>query len=639
MVGLDGMIPEQVLRYRRRVPELDHLLREGFFSPAISSMPTDTPTNWTTIATGAWSGTHGIVGFGVHKPGMAAGQWAGTFNSRLCRAEYFWQAAERQGKRCLLINYPTAFPLTLTDGVVIGGDGLNSPQWTRRWHELVSNCRDAAGVRPLALRPATGWKNVPTRYEVLCEGVVDLDAERRFGWGAAGVTNEGIENERLAERRYILLVKDGGTTKLVLSRSKNVGKALATMAKGEWSGWVDERFAGRRALRQYKVVDLNADGSKVTIYCSMAGAPTGWGHPRGIEEQIVRHAGGYVEALELSPDSAFRSGWFGRDEMGQVLDIMSIQADWTVRCAEYLANTEPWDAMFVQYHVPDGINHDILMDMEHDDPAVRRNADKWLGETYRIMFDMVDRIRRSCADESTTFCVVSDHGNIPITEWVNTPGIMMREGWLHFREREDTGLLDIDPEKTRAWYAAHHAGAWINLSGREKGGIVSPGAEYEELRGQIVNRLRSVVDPADGRPVFAAVGRREDLQSLGIWGDRFADVLCIANPYYLTYLEQFEGLSPETVQAYMDAPDVMALEDAPLSNALKSLNAVHWHMPTASVGYASNRACFMLMGPGVVGGGRGDRVNLTDVAPTLAHCLGIQPPKDAEGRVVREAFG
>ncbi len=637
LIGLDGMMPEQVLRYRRRVPELDRLLREGFFSPAISSLPTDTPTNWTTIATGAWSGTHGIVGFGVHQPGMEAGRTLGTFNSRLCKAEYFWQAAERQGKRSILVNYPTAFPLTLKDGVVVGGDGLMSPQWTRRSHEIISNCRDASGVRPLALCPAVGWKNVPSYYTVVAEGIVDLDAERRFGWGAAGVTDEGIGDEGAAERRYALLVKDGPTPKIVLSRTRDVGKALATMAKGEWSGWVEERFGGRRALRQYKVVDLTADGRKITIYGSMAATPSGWAYPRGVEERVLEHAGAYVEALELSPDSAFRSGWFGRDEMGQVLDIMQIQADWTADCAAHLANTEQWDVLFAQYHVPDGINHDVLMDMEHEDPGVRRNADKWLGETFRVMFGMVDKIRRTCADDSTAVCVVSDHGNMPVTKWVNTPGILMREGWLHFRENE-RGLMDIDPETTRAWFAAHHTGVWINLEGRQKGGVVAPGAEYEALRSKAVHRMRQVVDPETGEPVFASVGRREDFQSMGVWGDRFADVITIANPYYLTYLEQFDNLPPETVQSYLDTPDVIDIADAPLSSGLRSLSAVHWHMPTASVGYASNRACFILTGPGVAPGTRGERVNLVDVAPTLAHCIGIAPPEDAEGRIVREAF-
>ncbi|MDP6124898.1 MAG: alkaline phosphatase family protein, partial [Candidatus Latescibacteria bacterium] len=469
-------------------------------------------------------------------------------------------------------------------------------------------------------------------------GVVDLDRERRFGWGAAGVTDQGDVEIVASKRRYVLVIRDGGTSKIVLSASRDVKKAITTIGKGEWSGWIDERFGGKRALRQYKLVDLSADGSKVTIYGSMAATPTGWGFPKGIEKKIIEHAGGYVEALELSPDAAFRAGWFGRDKMGQIMDIMELQADWTVKCAQYLADTEEWDAMFVQFHAPDGINHDILGDMESEDPSIRRRADEWLGETYRVLFKMVDEIRNACADKNTHVCVVSDHGNIPIRKWINLPGILMRQNWLEFAEDTGSKRWSVDPTKTVCWHAEHQSGVWINVAGREKSGLVKRGAEYESLRWRIIDHLRRVVDEETGEPVFAVVARREDLQSLGVWGNRFADILCIANPQYLTYVERVGDLPKQDVDAYLAAPDVVDIADAPLSASLRALTAVHWHLPTASVGYASNCGCFIMTGPGVAQGMSGEWVNLVDVAPTLAHCLGIEPPAHAEGRIVREAF-
>ncbi|MCF7837991.1 MAG: alkaline phosphatase family protein [Candidatus Marinimicrobia bacterium] len=74
LIGLDGLMPEQIERYRDDIPELDKLLREGFFSPAIPSAVTCTATNWPTIATGAWMGTHGCIGFNDHLPGMGIGE-------------------------------------------------------------------------------------------------------------------------------------------------------------------------------------------------------------------------------------------------------------------------------------------------------------------------------------------------------------------------------------------------------------------------------------------------------------------------------------------------------------------------------------------------------------------------------------
>ena len=57
-----------------------------------------------------------------------------------------------------------------------------------------------------------------------------------------------------------------------------------------------------------------------------------------------------------------------------------------------------------------------------------------------------------------------------------------------------------------------------------------------------------------------------------------------------------------------------------------------------SIGYASNRGIIILNGPGISQNSRLDNINLTDVVPTLSYILGIEPPKQSEGRVIREAF-
>ena len=638
LIGLDGLMPEQVDRYKDRIPELRRLLREGFFSPAIPSAVTDTPTNWTTIATGAWMGTHGIVGFNVHLPGTPAGEVTRTFNSRLCQAEYFWQAAERQGKRSILINYPTAFPLTLKNGVVIGGDGLSSKAWTVRWPEYISSFRKVQNGRRLILQPARGWKHVPDTWKVLGEGVVDLQDQRRFGWTAAGVTEEGVTAQRKGERRYALVFREGRKTKLALSRSRDVKRALAVMAKGEWSGWVQERFLGKKCMRQYKLLDLTADGKKVSLYGSMAGSLRDWGYPRGIEREILAQAGGYVEALELSPDSAFRLGWFDGHELDAIMDIMEIQARWISDCVAHLNRTQRWDAMFIQYHAPDGINHDVVGHLEDRDPKKRCTADRLILSTLRIMFQMVDRIRKSCVDRDTVLCVVSDHGNIPVSRWINAHRVLEGEGWERFVRSGKTGRWRLDTRRTRAWYARDASGVWINLKGREKHGCVRPGEEYERLRTRIIARMSRVVDPKTGEPVFDVVSRREAFESLGAWGDRVPDILCFARPHYLYYGSPVADIPDEVLRFYREKPEVIPLSELTVARGLRTLSAVHWHRPNASVGYASNRAMCILSGPGVARNKRIRSVNLVDVAATLAHVIGIHAPAQCEGRVIREAF-
>ena len=64
VVGLDGVSRHFVERMvgEGRLPNFRRMMDEGVFAPyCLSSMPTSTPENWTTIATGAWNGTHQVM--------------------------------------------------------------------------------------------------------------------------------------------------------------------------------------------------------------------------------------------------------------------------------------------------------------------------------------------------------------------------------------------------------------------------------------------------------------------------------------------------------------------------------------------------------------------------------------------------
>jgi hypothetical protein len=70
LIGVDGLMPEEIDRFKDDILEVACLLEKGFFSPAIEPPYTDTGTNWNTIQTSTWVGTHGMTGFEVRMPGM-----------------------------------------------------------------------------------------------------------------------------------------------------------------------------------------------------------------------------------------------------------------------------------------------------------------------------------------------------------------------------------------------------------------------------------------------------------------------------------------------------------------------------------------------------------------------------------------
>ena len=634
-------MPEQIERYADDVPELKKMLENGFFAPAHSSPYTCTATNWPTIATGAWVGTHGCTSFNAHLPGMELGKTVPTFNSELCRAQYFWHSAQRQGKRSILINYPCAFPKLLDDGVVIGGDGLSSSDWTVRGPDLWQSHPDEKFnnrmLMPnrILLQEATGWQNIPDKVRVLSEGVVGLDNQGAFTWTAAGIQEDKEAKHKtnnVAQYRYILIYKDDECTKAAICTTRDLNDSVTIQKEGDWSGWVLERFSDMDCLRQYKLIELADDGSKIAIYGTTAAKAKGWGYPQGIEAEVIKSAGGYVEALELEGVGLLRSGKF--DEM--FFEIMRLQADWIVKCSAMLAKKEDWDSMWVQYHAPDGVNHAFLGDLDSQDVKKRKRADNIFREMIRLLFDMAEGIIKNCADEDTVVAIVSDHGNMSKTHVILPDVLLYKKGLLKFKDETPGTKWEIDTVDSKACCGS--LGVWINLKGRQKHGCVNPGAEYEALRSTIIKWLYDMRIPGTDECPFALIGRKEDFAGMGVFGDRSEDIIYFPKPDYVNVAHMIPGYTIHE-DYLISGTQVTTLDDVIAHNMFWDLTAVHWGLPEGAKQGSSNRPILILSGPGIKKNTIGkQRVNLVDVAPTLSHILDIRPPDDCEGRIIWEAF-
>jgi len=645
LLGFDGFFPELIDRYKDSIPEIRQMLEESFYSPALPSPYTCTPTNWTTISTGAWIGTHGITSFSAHLKGMELGESVPTFNSSLCQAEYFSQAAERQGRFPILINYPTAFPLKIKNGIVVGGDGLYSGEWTVRWADFITTSRDTEILHSdyevvqqcttIDVSAGCNWENIPENIEILGESkIVFKGSEKKFDWDEAGMKESSQNNDDAGEKeeyRYLLIFRDKEGMKVSLSREKDLKGSIAVLKKDQWSGWIKEEFFGRKCMRQYKLLDVSEDGKDLRLYGTMAFSLKGWAYPEGIEEELIENCGPYIEALELSPDQGLTNNWFGLETTCEILDM---QATCLENFTMYLSKKSKWDVMFVQYHVPDGINHLFLGYLESPDPEVVKKGEAFIKYSVERIFKFIKKVKECCQDEDTALCVVSDHGNLTKDYLVNINKVMIEEGWQVFKKDKDGWQLDT--RKSKAVYTT--IGLWINLKGREKYGIVEPGKEYEELRDSIINRLRKITDPRNGEPVFDLVGKREAFECMGMWGERIPDIITFASPYYLLFTKELENISEKEMEYYNNGNYIDPVDKAFELGLIRPLTAVHWNLPSARTEYASTRAIFMLNGSGIVKNKQMDRVELVDVAPTLAKILGMDPPKDSEGRIIREAF-
>ena len=189
VIGFDAAIPKLLLKHVEEgvLPNFKKLIEEGAYAEnCLVPYPTITPPNWTTLATGTWPGTHGITDFHVWKPGNSLGMDGchQGFNRDDCLVENIWEAAERAGKKSIVLNWPASWPSRLKNGIVVGGNSNIINDWrpvnAAGTEGKFGICSDAVfstvlfarNVTKIEFTEAEGWKNLPK-----AKGKEPLEAE------------------------------------------------------------------------------------------------------------------------------------------------------------------------------------------------------------------------------------------------------------------------------------------------------------------------------------------------------------------------------------------------------------------------------------------------------------------------------
>jgi predicted AlkP superfamily phosphohydrolase/phosphomutase len=175
----------------------------------------------------------------------------------------------------------------------------------------------------------------------------------------------------------------------------------------------------------------------------------------------------------------------------------------------------------------DRLHHFLWQQMEEEDPVYAPA----FYDFYRRIDDMLGRLAGEL-DDDTTLMWMADHGFCTINKEVYVNRWLMDQGWLRLRTippDRKKGLDEIDPASVA--YSLDPGRVVIRLKGREKDGSVEPGPEYEALRDEIAAAALELVDPDNGRPIFQAAFKREDLYH-GPYLDQAADLILAPHDGY-----------------------------------------------------------------------------------------------------------
>ena len=112
----------------------------------------------------------------------------------------------------------------------------------------------------------------------------------------------------------------------------------------------------------------------------------------------------------------------------------------------------------------------------------------------------------------TLLLVVSDHGFKSFARCVNVNAWLHQNGYIALKSgKSESGdwFEDVDWSRTRA-YTMGLNGLYLNVKGRERQGIVLPGADAEALKQELRAKLDGLTDPASGKAGITNVFDCED---------------------------------------------------------------------------------------------------------------------------------
>lgn len=193
VLGVDGMDPRISRKFlaEGKMPNLEKFIEKGSARKdlqLLGAIPTITPPCWTTLATGAYPGTHGITCYWRQSP-ESLDAVVYNMDSRNCTAEQIWNITSEAGMKTLVWHWPgSSWPptshsenLSVVDGTQPGSVNMGVAQLD--WEKVIVASPEIKEVRyaPRVEKPA-GVGCIITDLEDTLDDEVD-DEMMELWWG------------------------------------------------------------------------------------------------------------------------------------------------------------------------------------------------------------------------------------------------------------------------------------------------------------------------------------------------------------------------------------------------------------------------------------------------------------------------
>jgi predicted AlkP superfamily phosphohydrolase/phosphomutase len=648
VIGFDGMDPTLARKWmdEGKLPNLKRLEADGTFKTLGSTQPSESPTAWSSFATGVNPGKHNIYDFLIRD----LNTYFPDFNMlRRTPPEFLWGMIPIKRPKVESTRGGTSF------WVHAGRDGIRSTVLTVPVTfppEEIEHGQLLAGLPLPDIRGTLGtyyyWATDLSRYE---EGNTEFGGIlKRLVFDGDSATTElvgppnPIVRQQLREARAKTPPTDADRTRIaelearedirlpIAVRWDRAGKSATVEIAGqsvhlreaEWSRWIDLDFTANVLVRIHGFTQfyLARSGEELQLYASPVNMdprspPIAISKPDGFAAELASSLGvyrtlGWAESTDkpLNDDRVDEQAFL--DDSNRAMDDRE-------RVMFKNLERDDWDLFVAAIETTDRVSHMMwrLIDPAHPiyDAALAAKYGDAIEKIYRRADDLVGRLRAKVSKDAV-FIVMSDHGFHSFRRGVNLNTWLVQNGYMAFegQESEKKTLADlfgrgkffqgVDWKRTKA-YAVGLGQIYFNMKGREGQGIVAEGAEYGALQEEMRAKLVTLVDPANGQRVFRDIYRRDDI-----------------------YTGEFLRNAPDLQVGFNDGYRV-GWQDTlgGITRAVVEDNSRKWsgdHCATATE--ISGGVLFMNRKIAA------DAPGIMDLSPTILKLLGVPLPPDLDGK-------
>jgi predicted AlkP superfamily phosphohydrolase/phosphomutase len=628
LISFDGAQPEVIERLIRngKLPwngGFAKLIREGTKAEGMTSvLPTVTATNHISIATGAYPERTNIPANTLHNTDTSLTATTSGFSAPI-DAETLWEAAKRQGKKVVTIAFAGADgrgedrrgDQTLGFGVVDGFSVVKS---------MNASHFDA--------EPANAWNLGSVACEFKKANIGTATADQVFfsssSLGRVDVNVLVCDTVFDAQERYDTAFFDF---------DKDLGNGfIARMRQGDWAPFAlpptvpaDVTFPdlARGVVGSWvKLLAFAPDLSTFNIY--LGNIVHNVGYPQPFINDIDKTLGFWpAEPDFFNLERALIDEATYMEQLERLADYLNDAMLLAIKNYDF-------DLLMVYQVQTDEAGHEFTLvdprQQTFQDSAKRQRYAEYLERSYQIADRNLKEIIEAAKLWKTNIIAVSDHGMAPMHTQGFPNRILRAAGLLSVT---GTGAVDPATSMTNAVTVGGAANIYINLKGREPTGIV-PLEKYEELQKQIEDTFKAISDPVTNERVFEIIlkkprepelllktsnfgsdqekkrrGRERDFHA---FGEDSGDVLVVTMPGY--HLDFNAGTGTATGDFFQPS----------------TFFGQHGHDPRLP----EMKAIFYAAGPDFKRRTLKD-VDNVDIAPTVAELLGMNPPKDSQGKKIR----